>query len=111
MDDRQDLLDDAETCRRKMLAASTLIGGLGGEKERWTEQSKEFEAQIGRYHANSIVSVRESVNCFRVMACSRSLLQVLSCKVYGSCFPKTAESFCKWQCEEWIKIAWLEKYP
>ena len=44
----QDLLDDAETCRRKMLAASTLIGGLGGEKERWTEQSKEFEAQIGR---------------------------------------------------------------
>lgn len=52
---KQDLLDDAETCRRKMLAASTLIGGLGGEKERWTEQSKEFEAQIGRYNAANIL--------------------------------------------------------
>ena len=54
VDDNKDLLDDAETCRRKMLAASTLIGGLGGEKERWTEQSKEFEAQIGRYDQRNI---------------------------------------------------------
>ena len=41
------LLDDAEACKRKMDAASTLINGLSGERVRWTAQSKEFKAQIG----------------------------------------------------------------
>ena len=44
----QKLMDDAETCRRKMNAAAALIEGLGGEKIRWTEQSQEFKSQIGR---------------------------------------------------------------
>ena len=48
MREKQTLLDDAESCRRKMNAASALIGGLGGEKDRWTQQSKEFESQISR---------------------------------------------------------------
>ncbi|KFP36555.1 Dynein heavy chain 8, axonemal, partial [Chlamydotis macqueenii] len=48
MKEKMDLLDDAETCRRKMQAASALIDGLSGEKVRWTQQSKEFKSQIKR---------------------------------------------------------------
>ena len=45
---KQALQDDADTCKRKMKAASALIEGLSGEKIRWTESSKEFKAQINR---------------------------------------------------------------
>ena len=48
MSKKQALQDDADTCERKMRAASALIEGLSGEKIRWTEQSKEFKAQIER---------------------------------------------------------------
>uniref|UniRef100_T1J281 AAA+ ATPase domain-containing protein n=1 Tax=Strigamia maritima TaxID=126957 RepID=T1J281_STRMM len=43
------LVNQANSCRRKMDAATTLITGLGGEKQRWTEQSKEFKSQLGRH--------------------------------------------------------------
>ena len=45
---KQALIDDAEACRRKMNNAMLLIDGLAGEKIRWTEASKQFEAQIQR---------------------------------------------------------------
>ncbi len=51
MSEKQALQDDADSCKRRMAAASTLISGLSGEKERWTQQSKEFEEQIGRWAA------------------------------------------------------------
>ena len=48
MREKQALLDDAEACRKRMTAATALIDGLAGEKDRWTLQSKEFQEQIGR---------------------------------------------------------------
>ncbi|XP_012885023.1 PREDICTED: dynein heavy chain 8, axonemal [Dipodomys ordii] len=48
MNEKMDLLNDADMCRKKMQAASALIDGLSGEKVRWTQQSKEFKAQINR---------------------------------------------------------------
>ncbi|XP_073486924.1 dynein axonemal heavy chain 5-like [Aquarana catesbeiana] len=48
MREKQTLLDDAEACRRKMNNATALIEGLGGEKIRWTESSKNFQNQIIR---------------------------------------------------------------
>uniref|UniRef100_A0A2K5CY30 Dynein axonemal heavy chain 8 n=1 Tax=Aotus nancymaae TaxID=37293 RepID=A0A2K5CY30_AOTNA len=48
MNEKMDLLNDADMCRKKMQAASTLIDGLSGEKVRWTQQSKEFKAHINR---------------------------------------------------------------
>ncbi|CAH8651359.1 unnamed protein product [Schistosoma margrebowiei] len=40
------LLEDAELCRRKMTAASKLIGSLGDEQTRWTEQSQAFKENV-----------------------------------------------------------------
>lgn len=46
MKKKAELQADADSCQRKMTSASALIEGLGGEKVRWTEQSKMFDNQI-----------------------------------------------------------------
>ncbi|XP_061590629.1 dynein axonemal heavy chain 5-like [Cololabis saira] len=46
MKEKQDLEDDAQSCRRKMANATALIDGLGEEKVRWTESSATFQTQI-----------------------------------------------------------------
>ncbi|ELU05307.1 hypothetical protein CAPTEDRAFT_162628 [Capitella teleta] len=56
MSEKQTLLDDAESCRRKMINATALIDGLSGERVRWTEASKNFEAQINRLVGDSLLA-------------------------------------------------------
>ncbi|KAJ3097005.1 Dynein heavy chain 5, axonemal [Phlyctochytrium planicorne] len=54
---RQALQADADSCKRKMNAATALISGLKGEKDRWTIQSKEFAERIGRLVGDVILAV------------------------------------------------------
>ena len=54
--EKQKLTNEAEICRRKMSAASTLINGLSGEKMRWTQQSKAFKEQMIRLVGDVLLS-------------------------------------------------------
>ena len=80
----KDLLDDAESCKRRMTAASALIGGLAGEKVRWTEQSKQFKDQIDRYlflyHLCSIADISESC-CLSELSSPVSLSHFPFCSI------------------------------
>ncbi|KAJ1345302.1 hypothetical protein BSLG_000815 [Batrachochytrium salamandrivorans] len=53
---KQMLQADADSCKRKMNAATALISGLKGEKDRWTIQSKEFAERIGRLVGDVILA-------------------------------------------------------
>jgi dynein heavy chain len=53
---KQALQADADGCKRKMIAATALISGLKGEKDRWTIQSKEFASRIGKLVGDIILA-------------------------------------------------------
>lgn len=55
MKEKDTLIHDAEVCRTKMETASALINGLADERARWTEQSKEFRAQITRLVGDAVI--------------------------------------------------------
>lgn len=40
---KQDLEDNIEWCSQKLIRAEKLIGGLGGEKHRWTEAARQLQ--------------------------------------------------------------------
>ncbi|VDQ08381.1 unnamed protein product [Trichobilharzia regenti] len=52
---KQQLADDAETCRRRMATATTLIDGLSGEKVRWTEETRTLSEQVNKLIGDSLV--------------------------------------------------------
>ena len=54
--EKQRLANQADTCRRKMTSASTLINGLTGEKERWTITSKNLKEQLGRLIGDTLLA-------------------------------------------------------
>ena len=54
--EKQKLANEADVCRRKMSAASTLINGLAGEKQRWTSQSKAFKEQLVRLSGDTLLA-------------------------------------------------------
>ena len=37
---KKELEDNIAQCEKKLIRAEALIGGLGGEKDRWTESAK-----------------------------------------------------------------------
>ncbi|KAM4725109.1 LOW QUALITY PROTEIN: dynein axonemal heavy chain 3-like [Anableps anableps] len=45
IDKKKDLEDNIELCSQKLIRAEKLIGGLGGEKDRWTEAARQLETR------------------------------------------------------------------
>ncbi|THD25575.1 Dynein heavy chain 5 axonemal [Fasciola hepatica] len=69
---KQELADDADTCRRRMTTATMLIDGLSGEKVRWTEETLNLKEQVSEWNLEGLPSDDLSVqNAIIVTSASR----------------------------------------
>ena len=51
-----DLQNQHETCSKRLVTAEKLIGGLGGEKSRWTASSSELGEQFNNLTGDVLIS-------------------------------------------------------
>uniref|UniRef100_A0A7S1IC30 Dynein heavy chain n=1 Tax=Eutreptiella gymnastica TaxID=73025 RepID=A0A7S1IC30_9EUGL len=54
--EKKKLQDDAEATQAKLTRAEEIVGGLGGEKDRWTESIKKYEAAILNLTGDSLLA-------------------------------------------------------
>lgn len=53
---KKDLEDDIDICSQKLDRAEKLIGGLGGEKTRWSETAKQMHGLLGNVIGDVLLS-------------------------------------------------------
>lgn len=52
--EKKKLEDNIDLCSQKLIRAEKLIGGLGGEKDRWTEAARQLEIRYINIHIHLI---------------------------------------------------------
>ncbi|XP_011311117.1 dynein heavy chain 8, axonemal-like [Fopius arisanus] len=73
--ERQEIVDLADACQAKMDTASALIGGLSGERIRWTNQLTLFRSEIERLTGDAVILTAFLFYCGPFNQEFRSLLQ------------------------------------
>ncbi|KAK2921231.1 hypothetical protein Q8A73_000716 [Channa argus] len=53
---KKELEDKIESCSQKLIRAEKLIGGLGGEKDRWTESARQLEIRYTNLTGDILLS-------------------------------------------------------
>lgn len=106
--EKQRLTEAANVCLRKMTSATALINGLGGEKIRWTQQSKDFKKQLGRYCLPILINeiyINDSLLCYRLVGDV-----LLATGFLSYCGPYNQE-FRSNLVQKWMKILTTQKVP